>query len=185
MRPLIGGGTLFIKGNETTPASVVLSSGLSFRNGAQVRVAGLRFAIATDLIHALSVGNGVTLRIGKMEFGAVGANADHIFADSPCQILLEDNYTINGAARRHMNIAMGYLTGVSRTFTLTGTPAFTHFIATSSCGTVALSNATIVGAATGGRYIAETNGVINTFGKAATFLPGSIAGTIPTGGIYA
>ena len=185
LRPLVGGGTLYIKGNETTPASVVLSSGLSFRNGAQVRVVGVRIAIATDLIHGLSLGNGVHLRLGKLEFGAVGANADHIFCDDPCHIVLEDNYTITGGARRHMNIAMGYLTGASRTFTLTGTPAFTHFIAASSCGTVALSNPTIVGTATGGRYIAETNGVINTFGKATTFLPGSIAGTNPTGGIYA
>jgi hypothetical protein len=185
LRPLIGGGTLFIKGNETTPASVVLSSGLTFRNGAQARVVGVRIAIATDLIHGLSVGIGVHLRLGRMEFGAVGANADHIFCDDPCHIVLEDNYTINGGARRHMNIGMGYLTGASRTFTLTGTPAFTQFIAASSCGTVALSNPTIVGAATGSRYIAETNGVVNTFGKAATFLPGSTAGTNPTGGIYA
>ena len=41
------------------------------------------------------------------------------------------------------------------------------------------------GTATGGRYIAETNGGINTFGKATTFLPGTLAGTNPTGGIYA
>ena len=184
-RPLIGGGTLVIKGNETTPASVVLSSGLSFRNGAQVRVAGVRIAIATDLIHALSVGLGVHLRLGKVEFGAVGANADHIFCDGPCHIVLEDNYTITGGARRHMNIGVGHLAGANRTFTLTGTPAFTQFIAASNCGTVALSNPTIAGTATGGRYIAETNGVINTFGKATTFLPGTLAGTNPTGGIYA
>ena len=185
VRPLIGGGTLVIRGNETTPASVVLSSGLSFRNGAQVRVTGVRIAIATDLIHGLSVGLGVHLRLGKVEFGAVGANADHIFCDDPCHIVLEDNYTITGGARRHMNIGMGYLTGANRTFTLTGTPAFTQFIATSNCGTVALSNPTISGTATGSRYIADTNGVINTFGKATTFLPGSTAGTNPNGGIYA
>jgi hypothetical protein len=185
LRPLIGGGTLVIKGNEATPASVVLTSGLSFRNGAQVRVTGVRIAVATDLIHALSVGNGVHLRLGKVEFGAVGANADHIFCDNPCQIVLEDNYTITGGARRHMNIGRGHLSGANRTFTLTGNPAFTQFIAASCCGTVALSNPTISGTATGGRYIAETNGVINTFGKAATFLPGSVAGTNPTGGIYA
>lgn len=185
LRPLIGGGTLTIKGNETAPGSVVLSSGLSFRNGAQVRVTGLRITVATDLIHALSVGAGVHLRLGKVDFGAVGANADHIFCDSPCHIVLEDNYTITGGARRHMNIGRGHLSGAGRTFTLTGSPAFTQFIGASSGGTVALSNPTIVGTATGGRYIAETNGVINTFGKAATFLPGSIAGTNPTGGIYA
>nr|WP_298101339.1 DUF2793 domain-containing protein [uncultured Shinella sp.] len=184
-RPLLGGGTLIIRGNETTPASVVMSSGLSFRNGVQVRVAGLRFVIATDLINALTVGNGVTLRTGKLEFGAVGANADHIFADNPCHIAIEEDYTISGGGRRHMNIGAGYVAGANRTITLTGTPAFTHFLAAANCAAIALSNLTISGAATGSRYIAETNGVINTYGKATTFLPGSAVGTNPTGGIYA
>lgn len=184
-RPLMGGGTLIIKGNETTPASVVLSAGLSFRNGAQVRVAGLRFAIATDLINALSVGNGVYLRTGKLEFGAVGANADHIFADNPCHIAIEEDYAISGGGRRHMNIGAGYVSGANRTVTLTGTPAFTHFLAASNCASIALSNLTVSGTATGSRYIAETNGVINTYGKASTYLPGSTVGTNPTGGIYA
>ncbi|MXN54010.1 DUF2793 domain-containing protein [Shinella sp. AETb1-6] len=185
-RPLLGNGRLTIRGNETTPASVVLTGGLSFANGVHAKVSGLRITITTDLIHALSVGNGVTLRIGRMEFGAVGANADHIFCDNPCKILLEDNYTITGGARRHMNIGGGgSLSGTGRTFTLTGTPAFTQFAATSHCGTIALSSAIVVGSATGSRYIADTNGVINTFGKATTFLPGSTAGTNPAGGIYA
>ena len=184
-RPLLGGGTLFIKGNETTPSSVVLSSGLAFGNGAQVRVSGMRIAIATDLIHALLVGNGVSLRLGKVEFGAVGANADHIHADNPCHILLESDYTISGGARRHIDIGAGLLTATNRTFTLTGTPAFTAFVAVRNGGAVSLSNPTIVGSATGSRYLAETNGVIDTFGKATTFLPGSTAGTTPSGGIYA
>lgn len=184
-RPLTGGGTLIIKGNETTPASVVMNSGLSFRNGAQVRVTGLRFVIATDLINALTVGNGVTLRTGKLEFGAVGTNADHIFADNPCHIAIEEDYTISGGGRRHMNIGAGYVSGANRTVTLTGTPAFTHFLAAANCAAIALSNLTISGAATGSRYIAETNGVINTYGKATTYLPGSAVGTNPTGGIYA
>ena len=184
-RPLLGGGTLVIKGNETTPASVVLGAGLSLRNGAQVRVAGIRFAIATDQIHALSVGNGVYLRTGKLEFGAVGANADHIFADNPCHIAIEEDYAISGGGRRHMNIGAGYVSAAGRTITLTGTPAFTHFLAASNGASIALSGLTVSGAATGSRYIAETNGVINTYGKATTYLPGSTAGTTPTGGIYA
>ena len=184
-RALPGGGTLIVKGNETTPASVVLSSGLVFGSGAQARVSGFRIAIATDLIHGLSVGNGVSLRLGRMEYGAVGANADHIFCDNPCQIVLEDNVAITGGARRHMNIGAGVLLAEGRTFTLTGTPAFTQFAAARNSGTVSLSSPTISGSATGSRYIAETNGVINTFGKAATFLPGSAVGTTPSGGIYA
>ncbi|WP_411034475.1 DUF2793 domain-containing protein [Shinella sp. BYT-45] len=184
-RPLVGGGTLFIRGNETAPASVVLSTGLAFANGAQARVSGVRISIAADLIHGLSAGNGVSLRIGKVEFGTVGANADHIFADAPCHIVLESDYTISGGARRHINVGAGLLTGANRTVTLTGTPAFVQFIAASSGGTVSLSNPAIVGGATGSRYIAETNGVINTFGKAAAFLPGSTAGTTLSGGVYA
>ena len=184
-RPLLGGGTLIIRGNETTPASVVLTTGLTFRNGVQARVAGLRFAIPTDLIHALSVGNGVYLRTGKLDFGAVGANADHLFTDNPCHIAIEEDYTISGGARRHMNIGAGFASGAGRTITLTGTPAFTQFLAVGNGGAIALSGLTISGSATGSRYIAETNGVINTFGKATTFLPGSTAGTTPTGGIYA
>ena len=183
--PLAGGGTLVIKGNETTPSSVVVSSGLVFGNGAQVRVSGIRIVIAADLVHGLSVGNGVFLRLGRMEYGAVGANADHIFCDNPCRIVLEDDVAITGGARRHLNIGAGMLLAEGRTFTLTGTPAFTQFAAARNCGTVALSNPTISGSATGSRYIAETNGVINTFGKAASFLPGSAAGTTPSGGIYA
>ena len=184
-RPLVGGGALFVKGNETTPSAVVLSSGLVLSGGAQVRVSGLRIAIAADLIHGLSAGNGVFLRIGKVEFGAVGANADHIHADAPCRIVMEENYTITGGARRHMNIGSGLLIAEGRTVTLTGTPAFTQFVAARNCGTVSLLNPVVSGSATGSRYLAETNGVVNTFGKAATFLPGSTAGTTPSGGIYA
>src|SRR5690606_35009292 len=109
-----GGGTLFIRGNESAPASVVLSTGLAFANGAQARVSGVRISIAADLIHGLSAGNGVSLRIGKVEFGAVGANADHIFADAPCHIVLESDYTISGGARRHINVGAGLMTGANR-----------------------------------------------------------------------
>ena len=176
-------------GNDGEPHAeaqpILLTTGDGNRNGAQVRVAGLRFAIATDLVNAFSVGNGVHLRTGKLEFGAVGANADHIFADNPCHIAIEEDYAITGGARRHMNIGAGYVSGANRTLTLTGTPAFTQFLAASNCASIALSNLTISGGATGSRYIAETNGVINTFGKATTYLPGSTAGTTPTGGIYA
>ena len=164
---------------------MVLSSGLVFGNSAQIRVSGLRIAISTDLIHGMSVGNGVFLRIGKVEFGAVGANADHIFCDNPCQIVLEENYTVTGGARRHINIGAGLLAAEGRTVTLTGTPAFTQFVAARNCGAVSLLNPVVVGSASGSRYLAETNGVINTFGKATTFLPGSTAGTTPSGGIYA
>jgi hypothetical protein len=40
------------------------------------------------------------------------------------------------------------------------------------------------GGATGKRYVAELNGVINTFGGGANYFPGNVAGTTATGGQY-
>ncbi len=70
--------------------------------------------------------------------------------------------------------------------TLTGTPVFgTAFANTTDLGmVVAAQNATFSGAATGQRYAANTNSVINTGGGGPTFLPGSINGAVTNGGVY-
>jgi hypothetical protein len=41
------------------------------------------------------------------------------------------------------------------------------------------------GAATGPRYSANTNGVVNSFGGGATYFPGNAVGVLATGGQYA
>lgn len=75
--------------------------------------------------------------------------------------------------------------GLYSTITIVGTPAYASQCAYATGGGVIESSATFSGSATGQRYLAELNGVINTFGSGATYFPGSVAGVEATGGRYA
>lgn len=185
-RPLFGGGTLFILGNEAEPGTTVLTSGMVTDNGARVSVSGVKFVIPTDWLHALQAGRGAQLTIGKVEFGSVGANADHIHAESPCLITIGKDYVISGGGRRHIGVSgSASLIGANRTITLTGAPTFTQFLFAGDGGVVSLWNLSLSGAAAGSRYLVATNGVINLFGKPEDFLPGDSAGSVVSGGVYA
>lgn len=69
--------------------------------------------------------------------------------------------------------------------TETGTPAFVNFAASLTGGEVESFGTTWTGSATGSRYTATLNGIINTFGAGATYFPGDSAGSTATGGQYA
>jgi hypothetical protein len=185
-RPLFGGGTLSIIGNELTPGEVMLTTGIAAENGSRLLVSGVKFDIAADWNHALLAGLGAHLRIGAVEFGAVGGNADHIHAESPCRITIEQDYLISGGGRRHVGVSgAAILFGSNRTITLTGTPSFVDFVLAGEAASISHWNLTVSGAATGNRFAVSTNGIINLFGKPADFLPGDAAGTSTLGGIYA
>lgn len=186
-RPLLGGGTLYIIGNNTTPANVVITSAITVQGGASVSVSGVRFVIAASYVNALNVLGGAKLIIDKVDFGPQDNTADHISGLGVAEITLNQDYTISGGARRHLALTGAvYVTGVNRTITLTGTPAFSAdfwFIAAGAA--IALWNPTFTGSATGRRYTINTGGVVNLYGKPTTFLPGDVAGTTASGGVYA
>jgi hypothetical protein len=184
-RPLFGGGMLRIMGDDAAPEDVVLNSSLGVRNGAVVSVSGVKIDIPVDWQHGIDVGAAASVEIGAVVFGTVGTGADHIFCDGPCRITIVGDYIIAGSARRHISAAnSGVVNSVNRTVTLTGTPGFDQFFCANNGGVISLWDAAFSGAATGTRYVANTNGVINLYGKAADFLPGDAAGTTTSGGIY-
>ncbi|WP_205717116.1 hypothetical protein [Afipia massiliensis] len=96
------------------------------------------------------------------------------------------NYTINGSAVRHHSASpAGYINLVNLTVTLTGTLAFSGgFAFADRLGFITNTNVTYSGSATGARYTANSNAVINTNGGGANFFPGSVAGSAATGGQY-
>jgi hypothetical protein len=110
---------------------------------------------------------------------SAGGGAPHITATGA--------YTINGAAPYHVlqdglsifNFPSG------GTVTVTGTPAFTSFVRTLDLGAIFAASVTFSGSATGKRYEAEMNGVIQTYGGGANYFPGNAAGSTATGGQYA
>jgi hypothetical protein len=77
---------------------------------------------------------------------------------------LSNAYTIAGSAAYHLYINGGMAFHEQSAATLTGTPAFSGaFVAAVNAGALQSIGSTFTGAATGQRYLAQTNGVINSF----------------------
>ncbi len=95
------------------------------------------------------------------------------------------NYTISGSAIAHISngLLAAYASNVGITITLTGTPAFSSFVAVTGGGAIT-SGSIFSGAATGPRYSMSGGGIIQVNGAGATYFPGNSAGTNDGTGIY-
>lgn len=160
-------------GNTASPASVVLTGALAFYAGAYA-VAGLRTTSAFGITagRAAYVDCAQCVVHGGSVFAGYGGQMD--FYDSE----LSGN---TSAALR------AYDVGVLQTWALalTGTPAYSSaFALATELGMIFFFDQP-AGAATGKRYDVTLNGVINTYGGGASYLPGDSAGVTATGGQYA
>lgn len=185
-RPLVGGARLEILGNPAAPSDVVIVGGWPsalFSGGCRVGLRHMRVEsnAAGSLIQALE---GADVYIDNIVFGATSRY--HMEIDGGARLRIAGNYTIDGnAALAHMIVISGAtVSGDNRTVTLTGTPSFGGAFVAVDAGIYAVWNQTWTGAATGKRYSATLNGIINTFGKGTSHFPGDIAGTIASGGQY-
>lgn len=95
------------------------------------------------------------------------------------------SYTIAAGAAYHVLNSAGSVYIEQCTVTLTGTPAWASAGIACAHGYCQMPSNTYVGSATGQRYAAYLNGVINTGTGSGTYLPGSVAGSSTTGGQYA
>lgn len=195
LRSIVGSGKIIIVGDETTPSNVVIArSGAATVNDANIyakavkgitSVRGVKLtSTATGTIIALLASGGSYLEFQKVDFGS-GFTQQVRGADSGT-IEATGNYTISGGAGAHMYAStLGSLRIQSITITLSGTPAFSSFFASAVvAGAMNVSSLTFSGTATGKRYDASLNGVINTNGGGASYFPGSTAGSTATGGQY-
>ncbi len=188
VRSWAGSGSLFIVGNTGTPANVVFSataanavvvsrgalSGMLILNGLKLQT--------TTSGNCLSATVPAVVEHSNMDFSACAGN--HINASFSAFISAKTNYTISGGAVRHWNAStFGRIDCSSKTVTLSGTPAFTTFAGV-VMGYLAIGFNTFSGGGTGARYDASLNGVINTVGGGASYLPGNAAGSATTGGQY-
>jgi hypothetical protein len=128
---------------------------------------------------------------GALIMGSCPGGA-HIFADgTPARVYVNGGYTIGGnAAYEWAATAGGGIDlGSPATITCNGSLLYSGAFASSSMvgwvyaptGTISLNGC---GSVTGLRYVASTNGVINTNGGGANFLPGSFAGRTTVGGQF-
>ena len=181
-------------GNISAPQNVTINvpggNCISATATAQVNVQGFTLT-ATGVSgvsgNCLVAQSSSAIGMSAIIFGAAGSN--HLWSLSASIISLTGTlaYQINGGAAYHFaadSSSQVYITNGA--VTLTGTPAFSSAFATAIRGgivnTIGLSSTTsFTGAATGLRYIVSTNGIITSNG---TTFPGSVAGTVATGGQY-
>jgi len=185
-----GAGSVTIQGNSVTPANVVvnITTGTTFSAVACTT----RYILKDFKVTATTSGQFLLAQLNSVvdfsniEIGT-GFTARQIQATSGA-IVTAGSYKISGGSSYHLSASTGAVINVfSITVTLTGTPAFSAAYAEASRGgyIVAFST-TFSGSATGPRYTAVTNAVIDTAGGGSTYLPGNAAHGTPTasGGQY-
>jgi len=181
----LGAGSVTIQGNSGTPANCVISTtsanALNVKNGGQIIIKDLKVITTTTGYSFLSQDYGV-INFTNINFGA---SAYEHLSTANGAIEATGNYTISGGARRHVSNFAGQVRIQNRTVTTTGTPAWSIEGVLSQGGVVYINGNTYAGTgATGTRYLANNNGVIYTNSGGATYLPGSVAGSVATGGQY-
>lgn len=192
LKPYVGSVAPLISGDTTTPANVVVNATASGVNSVLAvdagnwRVQGLKVQASGVGGSGYRIEGRTTLTFaGYSEFGTCAGR--HIFAFRAA-VLISANTRIVGGASSFLEA--GYpgsfisYTGGS-TCTLVGAPVFSYaFVAATLQSLAVVNGITFSGSATGPRYAAVTNGIIQTFGSGETYLPGNAAGSKSTGGQY-
>lgn len=191
--PLVGSGSLTLQGDIATPSNVSLAltggfGALSAKNGGRLRLAGLKISNSGANGQAVYATDGGMIEVaGAMEWGAC-PNRHHIDLARGGRFLSTNQaHTISGSSHGFIAAYAGSTFLMqSVTIAVTGSPNFLVACAVAeSASHLQFNAASFSGAATGKRYSATLNGVIQTSGGGASFFPGDVAGTTATGGQYA
>lgn len=186
---VFGGGLLVIQGNAGTPSNCIISTTSADcidSSGGNCLITGFKLQTATAGNCIAAQGGANITMIGPMVFGACAGS--HIQVNDFGEVGISNNYTISGGAVHHINAFNNGRQTLSANpvITLTGTPAFSGAVVSASLlGSSTVAGITFTGAATGVRYSATLNSVINSNGGGANFIPGNSAGSVSTGGVYA
>ena len=181
---------VIIQGNTATPSSCTITAtgdiygALQVRGDASVLVQG--FQLSTSGAGSCLYVNRAWCAYKLCNFSA--ANINHVAGTHMAHIEVAGNYTINGSSQSHWLVSDGasIFCENAATITLTGTPNFASAFAAAQYPTSIVMDyiPTFSGSATGARYLAFLNGIINTGGQGANFFPGNSAGSTSTGGQY-
>jgi Protein of unknown function (DUF2793) len=187
-QPWTGGGAVTFQGNNGTPANVLISTTSADCYRTTCPLPGT-LTIKDQKLQTTTSGDGILLGAAglinyqNINFGACARG--HIEAQGQGKMVCTGNCSITGGAALHMIATLGGVIVESGfTITLTGTPAFSSaFAQASSASGIDASATTYSGSATGTRYLAVLSAWIYTNGG-ANFFPGSVAGSVSSGGQY-
>lgn len=185
---------LILLGNLATPSAVTLRNNGSYQPvieaimGAAVTCGGGFTLTAPNNGYGINAAEaGIISVSGNVVFGPCGEH--HAYANNAGTINFFNPYTISSSAKAHWASALAGQIYSATTVTINAPVTFSFAFAAAFAGgvqqingnTFTLTNGAVV---TGARYATQKNGVIETYGAGATYLPGSTAGSSVTGGQY-
>ncbi|WP_054312927.1 DUF2793 domain-containing protein [Mesorhizobium sp. 1M-11] len=189
-------GSLEIVGDKDNRADYVLTGARGMTiSSAAVTLSGLTLTYGNGAIqHNLQVGNSGVATIDGVIFNCAVSQStwSHIFSTDGGSVILQSGFsaTIGGDAYAALYAATGGTIAASTAAEMLITPNNPTFsdatVVARSGGVVEIAALTFhPGGGIGRRYHAALNGVINTNGGGANFIPGNSAGLTETGGQYA
>jgi len=176
----LGGGLVELVGNTGDPDAVTMTatgSVIELVSG-RLRLRGMRIE-TTGADPAIRVLPEAVLEVDEVVFGAAGGHLDIVGG----RVEGAGSYVIDGDAAYHLRLSQGaVLARGMQTVTLANTPDFaTAFVSCEMAGQADFSGHGFTGTATGKRFDVSSNAVVQSGG---TVLPGDIAGTTQSGGLY-
>jgi len=186
-----GSGRPKIVGNGSGPTDVVVRAVSAEYCGDWIlQYFSIANVEAVSNYNALQVGRGASLECNAMDFGSAGTGR-HVFVRDGGRVLCSD-YTVGGGGKSHIKAEAGgsfVFSGSAITFTASATFSEAVVQCLTGAGHVELTGvsfdvSTYSATVTGKRYDINGNGVCNTGGGGASFVPGTVAGTTATGGQY-
>lgn len=189
LKPYAGIGPVILRGNNSTPANVVITTASASVNTIYGEDAGfwrlLDFAVShTGVNSSIDAVGETRVEFGNLRFGAAGAY--QFRTRRGARGIAISNYAITAGAIAHFFAGQNStIEAYTITTTLTGTPAFSGaFAQARHSAVITHEGGSFSGSATGKRYTSETNGYIDTDGAGETYFPGDAAGTTADGGWY-
>jgi hypothetical protein len=191
LKQCIGSGGVTIAGNAGTPANVIVA-------GSTACFSHLGNSTLYTISSLKVTGTGATIGF-DVRYGGLVYYTNIVFHSSFLyhlqtlfggNLVCAGNYSITGnASNAHITARSGGgITIQSRTLSIYNALTFTQFAECRYSGAMFLNSSTfsLIGGATvtGNRYLADMNGVIQTAGGGANYLPGNAAGVTATGGQY-
>ncbi len=185
-----GGGSINIKGDETTLTNVVVTTSTAIgqlfygQSSASWTLSGMQLGATGGTPFGIVVERGI-LYFKALRF-STGLSI-HLRSAYGGVLYCVGAYTIAGASSvSHTQTTIGGVMVIfSVVVTITGTPAFPNFTLANAGGIQAWNGTTFSGAATGTRFNGSTLACIDTgSGASATFFPGNVAGGVVTGAVY-
>jgi hypothetical protein len=192
---IVAAGTsanILIKGDPANPANYnIAAAGAIFSavdaSGVSLALSGVRVVPSGTVSHEIYASNNAIVTFDNCQFSSTGTISGGVLTASVgAAIIINAGNTIFASAGSALNVNGGTI-ALNNNLTV-GTPTYSGAFATAS-NTGAILRAstapTISGSATGTRYSASMNGIIQTNGAGANYFPGTVAGTTATGGQYA